>query len=272
MTILLMVLASMTAAFLGSLVGLGGGMILVPILLFLHENVSGFEWATSQAVVGIALVAMIFTALSSLLAYMRLKTVDMKTGAVLLTGTIPGSIFGTWLNSILNTDNFSLYFGVFLIIMFLFLLIDREKLSQLRKPKAGDLKREFYVQGREHTYYVSLFVGFFVSLLIGTLSALFGIGGGIIAVPAMIILFGMPVHIAIATSMFMVFFTSMFSMTAHALTGNIEWQYAIYFIIGAFLGGTLGSRVNQILKGKALEWILRILILIMAVQLIVSSF
>src|SRR5699024_658224 len=196
MTFVMMILASMLAAFFGSLVGLGGGMILVPILIILHNNVPGFEWATTQTIVGIALVAMIFTALSSLRAYMRIKTVDYKTGAILLTGTIPGSILGTWLNGTLDTTNFSLYFGIFLFV-------------------------------------------------IGTLSSLFGIGGGIIAVPAMIILFNMPVQIATATSMFMVFFTSVFSTTAHAISGNILWEYTIFFIVGAILGGTLGSKVNQ---------------------------
>ncbi len=271
MIFVMMILASMLAAFLGSLVGLGGGMILVPILIFLHTNVPGFEWATTQTIVGITLVAMIFTALSSLRAYMKIKTVDIKTGTILLTGTIPGSILGTWLNGTLDTTNFSMYFGIFLVLMFFLLLLDREKLAGKRKPKATDKVRVFEVKGQTYTYRVSILAGFFVSFMIGTLSALFGIGGGIIAVPAMIILFGMPVHIAIATSMFMVFFASLFSATAHAVSGNIVWEYAIFFIIGAVLGGTLGSKVNQFLKGKTLEWILRILILVMAVQLIFGN-
>lgn len=271
MVFIIMILASLLAAFFGSLVGLGGGMILVPILILLHNNVAGFEWATNQAIVAITLVAMIFTALSSLRAYLKIKTVDIKTGTILLTGTIPGSILGTWLNGVLDTSNFSLYFGIFLVLMFFLLLLDREKLGQARKPKKTDKIREFYVRGETYTYHVSIVVGFFVSFLIGTLSALFGIGGGIIAVPAMIILFGMPVHIAIATSMYLVFFTSLFSAITHAFSGNIIWGYVIFFIIGATLGGTLGSRVNQLLKGKALEWILRIIILVMAGQLIFGN-
>jgi len=271
MTFVMMILASMLAAFFGSLVGLGGGMILVPILIILHNNVPGFEWATTQTIVGIALVAMIFTALSSLRAYMRIKTVDYKTGAILLTGTIPGSILGTWLNGTLDTTNFSLYFGIFLLLMFLLLFIDRDKLANKREPKANEKTRVFEVKGQTYTYHVSLLAGFFVSFVIGTLSSLFGIGGGIIAVPAMIILFNMPVQIATATSMFMVFFTSVFSTTAHAISGNILWEYTIFFIVGAILGGTLGSKVNQILKGRTLEWILKILIIIMAVQLIIGD-
>src|SRR5699024_723048 len=261
MIFIIMILASLLAAFLGSLVGLGGGMILVPILIFLHHNVTGFEWATTQSIVAITLVAMIFTALSSLRAYLKIKTVDIKTGIILLT----------WLNGVLDTSKFSLYFGIFLVLMFLLLLIDREKLGQIRKPKKTDRIREFEVKGETYTYHVSILVGFFVSFTIGTLSALFGIGGGIIAVPAMIILFGMPVHIAIATSMFMIFFASLFSATTHAISGNVVWGYALFFIIGAILGGTLGARVNQLLKGKALEWILRILILVMAAQLIFGN-
>src|SRR5690625_5676791 len=106
MMFVMMILASMLAVFFGSLVGLGCGMILVPILIILHNNVTGFEWVTTQTIVGIALVAMIFTALSSLRAYMIIKTVDYKTGAILLTGTIPGSIIGTLLNGTLDSTYF----------------------------------------------------------------------------------------------------------------------------------------------------------------------
>src|SRR5690625_5247267 len=124
MTYVMMILASMLAALFSSIVGLGCDMILVRILIILHNNVTGCEWATTQTIVDIALVTMIFTALSTLSAYMRIKTVDYKTEAILLTGTIPGSILGTWLNGTLDTTNFSLYFGIFLLLMFLLLFID----------------------------------------------------------------------------------------------------------------------------------------------------
>src|SRR5699024_2531451 len=126
MTFVMMILASMLAAFFGSLVGLGGGMILVPILIILHNNVPGFECATTHSIVGIAFVAMIFTSLSSVRAYMIIKTVDYKTGAILLTGTIPGRILGTWLNGTIVTTNFTLYFVICLLLMFLLLFIDRD--------------------------------------------------------------------------------------------------------------------------------------------------
>src|SRR5690625_7534608 len=101
--------------------------------------------------------------MSSLRAYMRIKTVDYKTGAILLTGTIPGSILGTWLNGTLETTNFSLYFGIFLLLMFLLLFIDRDKLANKREPKANEKTRVFEVKGQTYTYHVSLLAGFFVS-------------------------------------------------------------------------------------------------------------
>src|SRR5690625_6988771 len=151
--------------------------------------------------------------------------------------------------------------------MILIIIIEQDKVTKKRKPKANEKTRVFEVKGQTYTYHVSRLAGFFVSFVIGTLSSLFGFVGVFIAVPAMIILFNMPVQIATATSMFMVFFTSVFSTTAHAISGNILWEYTIFFIVGAILGGTLGSKVNQILKGRTLEWILKILIIIMAVQL-----
>src|SRR5699024_9094438 len=164
-----------------------------------------------------------------------------------------------------------LYFGIFLLLMFLLLCISRGKLANRREPRANEITRVFDVKGQTYTNHVSLLACLFGSLVFGPLSTLFVFGGGIIAVLTIIILFNMPVQIATATSMFMVFFTSVFSTTAHAISGNILWEYTIFFIVGAILGGTLGSKVNQILKGRTLEWILKILIIIMAVQLIIGD-
>src|SRR5699024_9458348 len=97
------------SAFVGSLVGLGGGIVFVPAMLFLYDNVASFDWATPQTIVGISLITMVFTGLSSTLAYYKLKRLDIRTGLLFLIGSLPGSVVGSWINTKLDVESFSLY-------------------------------------------------------------------------------------------------------------------------------------------------------------------
>src|SRR5690625_6317621 len=127
LVILIALFIAFLSAFVGSLVGLGGGIIFVPAMLFLYDNFSDFSWATPQTIVGISLITMVFTGLSSTLAYYKLNRVDTRTGLIFLIGSLPGSVFGAWINTQLDTDAFSLYFGILMLIIFGMMLIDRKK-------------------------------------------------------------------------------------------------------------------------------------------------
>lgn len=271
MVIILGLVIGFLAAVVGSLVGLGGGIVLVPAMLFLYDNVDAFSWATPQAIVGISLVTMVFTGLSSALAYIKLKRVDMKTGVIFLIGSLPGSVIGSWVNTRLNLDSFSLYFGILMIIIFIMLMVDREKLMKNKEIELSNRTRTFEIDGETYQYNVNYVPAFILSFLVGALSGLFGIGGGTISVPAMILFFGIPVQVAIGTSMFMIFFISLISSTTHIYLGHIVWKYVIFFIIGSYIGGTAGARMSKWFKGKTLEWILRIVILIAAIRLILEG-
>src|SRR5690625_1703317 len=137
------------AAFIGSLVGLGGGIVLVPTMLFLHEHVDALAWATPQAIVGISLVTMVFTGMSSSLAYLKMKRVAVKTGFIFLIGSIPGSILGSWLNTKFNVNQFSLYFGMLMVVIFILMLVDREKLARNKKTKVTKQTRTFELDGEK---------------------------------------------------------------------------------------------------------------------------
>lgn len=270
--ILLSLIIGFLSAFVGSLVGLGGGTIFVPAMLFLYESVDSFSWADPQAIVGISLVTMVFTGMSSTLAYIKLRRVDIHTGLIFLIGSLPGSVFGAWLNTILNADDFSLYFGILMIIIFLMMMIDREKLMKNKTIEITQRTRTFEIDGETYQYNVNYTPAFIMSFIVGALSGLFGIGGGTISVPAMILFFGIPVQIAIATSMLMIFVISVISSTTHIIMGHIIWKYVIFFIIGSYIGGTVGARASKLFKGKTLEWMLKIVILIAAIRLIYGSF
>lgn len=267
MVYIICILIGVITAFLGSLIGLGGGVILIPSLLFLHQFSSDFAWATPQTIVGVSLIVMVFTALSSTISYSKKGRVDYKTGFLLLSGSVPGGIVGSWLNQFIEAESFSLYFGILMIILSLLFLLKRKTPSK----KITKNTRVFQVDGQTYHYTVSFFAAFIVSLLVGTLSGLFGIGGGSVMVPLMILLFGFPAHIAIATSMFIIFFISIISAGTHIVLGHVSWEYVVFFIPGAWIGGTIGARLNQKLQGQALEWILRGLLIIIGIRLIIEG-
>lgn len=262
----IMFFIGLITAFVGSIAGLGGGVILVPVLLFLGERFSSFDWVTPQAIVGISLVVMIFTGMSSALSYMKHDRVDKKIGYLFLIGSIPGGILGAWLNQFMKTDGFSLFFGIFMIfVSALFFLPRREVGSPLFKT---GMKREKVIDGQTYVYQMPIVIGLVLSFIAGLLSGLLGIGGGSLLTPAMILLFSIPPHIATATSMFMIFFASISSSGTHVLLGHVEWAHTLFFIPGAYLGGTLGSKLNRKMDGQLVEWFLRVLLILIGVRLI----
>lgn len=271
LTITISLFIGLLSAFIGSLVGLGGGVVLVPLLLYLTKTTDLFSWATPQIIVGTSLITMVFTGLSSTLGYLRLKRIDLKTGVIFLIGSLPGGVFGSWINQFFDAKQFSLYFGILMIIIFGLLLLDRNKLVRNRDLSHVEGVRSFTFDDVTFHYKVDVIPAFILAFFVGTLSGLFGIGGGTISVPAMMLIFGVPVQIAIGTSMFMIFFISFISTLTHIFLGNIIFSYAFFFIIGAYFGGTLGARTSQYLKGNVLEWLLRIVILIAAIQLIIEG-
>src|SRR5699024_1832700 len=156
-------------------------------------------------------------------------------------------------------------------IVFVMMMVDREKLVKNKTLEVSNRTHTFSIDGHTYQYNVNYVPAFILSFIVGTLSGLFGIGGGTISVPAMILFFGMPVQIAIGTSMFMIFFISLISSTTHIFMGHVIWQYVIFFVIGSYVGGTVGAKTSKLFKGKTLEWILKIVILIASVRLIIEG-
>lgn len=261
-------IVSVAAAFAGSLLGLGGGILFVPIMLFLADHFVGFSWATPQAIVGLSLLSMVFTTLSSSISNYRRKLIDTKLTLYLITGSIPGGILGSYLNRFIHVDNFPLYFGSLLMLISLLFFI-KPSTSKMRS-RIG-VPREATIDGVHYTYFIRFLWPFLISFFVGSLSGLFGIGGGSMVVPTMILLFGVPAHIAIATSLGMIIFTSSVGSITHIMLGHINWQYVAYILAGAWIGGWLGARVNQIMKARTLIIMLQVFLILVGLYLILDS-
>ncbi len=256
------------AGAIGSLVGLGGGVIIVPALIYFGTYTSWIEGMTPQTAVGTSLVIMIFTGLSSTLAYLKHKTVDYKSGLIFFAGSGPGSILGAYVNKGLNMESFNLYFGVFMILIAIILII-RNKIKPIEKFKQASYQREFTdSSGKTFRYGFPPVMGALIAFIVGFTSGLFGIGGGSLMVPAMILIFLFPPHVAIATSMFMIFLSALVSSGAHIAFGNVKWLYALALIPGAWFGAKFGSYLNTKLESNVLVNVLRIILILIGIRLI----
>lgn len=266
--ILLLVVTGFCAGVIGALVGLGGGIIIVPALLFIHQSFGLLDDLTPQKAVGISTVIMIFTGLSSTLSYVKHKRVDYKTGLIFFIGSGPGGIIGSYVNKMLDVQAFNLFFGTFVIIISLILLIrDRLKPSKLIN-KASVIKTYKDLDGTEYTYGYKPSIAISICFFVGFCSGLFGIGGGSLIVPAMILLFLFPPHVAVATSMFIVFLSSITNSITHIALGNVVWAYALALIPGAWFGAKTGAYINTKLKSKTVVAILRVILLVIGIKLI----
>lgn len=263
----ILLLIGLTAGTVGSLMGLGGGIIVVPSLMLLSGYLSILNGITPQVVVGTSLLIMIFTGLSATLAYIKQKKVDYTSGLIFLIGSIPGALFGVFLNKHIDAGKFLIFFGIFVLFVSVILMV-RKYLKPLKVSRKGMRRTVINEVGQEVEYGLIPYIAIPISFIIGMFSGLFGIGGGTLMVPAMILIFGFPPHIAVATSMFILFFASIASSISHIALGNVNWLYAIALVPGAWFGGKLGAYINSKMKSDSLVNLLRIFLIIVGIRLI----
>ncbi|MET3576360.1 sulfite exporter TauE/SafE family protein [Bhargavaea ullalensis] len=258
--------AALLAGIIGALVGLGGGIILVPAALYFGITLGLVPGLTPQKIVGLSVVMMIFTGLSSTLSYMKTKTVDYRSGLIFFAGSVPGTILGAYVNKGLDLPSFNLYFGILMIILSTLLLV-RNYLKPVRWFVDRGLKREYIDKlGNTHQYGYPVLFALLLTFGVGFASGLFGIGGGSIIVPAMILLFLFPPHVAVGTSMFMVFLSALVNSVSHIALGNVPWLYTIPVIPAAFIGAKAGAALNKRLNSERLVTALRFILLLMGIR------
>lgn len=264
--LLLLVALGIGVGAFGTLIGAGGGFLLVPILLI-------FYGMDSNVAAGTSLFFVFLNALSGTLAYIRQKRVDFKVGLIFTVMTIPGSVIGAFITTYILVSNvFKILFSFLLILGSLYLII---------RPVKGDVAssdncRGYYRKvidsnGKMYEYRVPLIKGIVISLGVGFISSLLGIGGGIIHVPAMIFLLNFPVHIATATSQFILLFSSLTGSVTHFFLGNVEYVYSIPLGFGAMIGAQIGARASSIIKGTLIERLLGFALIVVAIRLLLQA-
>lgn len=261
---ILLVIAGLFSGVVGALVGLGGGVILVPAIVYL--GAAGFiDGITPQTVVGLSVIMMIFTGLSSTIAYMKKKTVDFKSGAIFFAGSAPGTVIGAFVNRGLDLPSFQLYFGFMMVFLALLLLV-RKYLKPVQWFVRHGRKTTFTDASGTYVYGYPIWFALLLTFGIGFSSGLFGIGGGSMLVPAMLLLFLFPPHVAVATSMFMVFLSALVNSVTHISLGNVPWIYTIPVVPAAYIGAKIGAYLNHRLNSDSLVVVLQIVLLLLGIR------
>ncbi|RZJ29924.1 MAG: sulfite exporter TauE/SafE family protein, partial [Flavobacterium sp.] len=258
---------------LGTLIGAGGGFLLVPLLLLFYPDLK------PESVTAISMAVVACNAISGTAAYIRAKRIDYKAGLVFAAATIPGSILGVWTTKIIPRHTFDLIFGIVLIALSVFLFVGKSKTPTSAKANTG---KKLTVQsltdkwGEIYNYAYDLRKGILLSLLVGYFSPLLGIGGGIIHVPAMVQWLSFPVHVATATSHFVLAIMATVSVAVHFFDGSYNDPQVVRMVLGLSLGvipgAQLGAYLSRRIQAKTIVKALAVSLALVGVRILVSYF
>jgi len=240
------VLLGFAAGVLGSMIGLGGGIILVPVLTFL-----GFPSTTAASN---SLFGALSNAIASTISYSRQKRIVYPLGIKLGLLSVPGTVLGALLSTDISPDIFKILFGFVLIISAVYIFV-RKKIETTEKTFSAQM--------------MIFAVG--ASFFAGLISAFFGIGGGIIFVPLMVVGMGMAMKKAAPTSQLILLFSSLSGVITHSILGHPDFIQAGLLAIGSFIGGLVGARLSSDVKERYLQVIVSVVILIAAGKLFIDS-
>ena len=256
----------------GTLIGAGGGFVLMPVLLLLYPRES------PEVLTSISLVVVFFNTLSGSEAYALMKRIDYKSGLLFAGAAIPGAVLGALNTSHVPRHWFNLVFGVILFAAAVFIILKPKTGHGARKtPSPHDLWSERHLRdahGIPYDYSFNPLLGIGISVFVGYLSSFLGIGGGIIHVPALAYFLHFPVHIATATSHFILALMAFSATVVHILSGTFSHgvHRSISLSIGVLLGAQLGAHLSDRVKGI---WMIRSLALalgLVALRILFASF
>lgn len=239
----------------GTLIGAGGGFILIPILLFAYPS-DGPEVITA-----ISLAVVFCNSLSGSFAYALKRRIDYRSALLFAAAGLPGAVLGVFASHAVPRAVYEPVFGVFLISASVYLLARKRGAGAASAAgRPSTTRRLTDAEGKSFEWAFDMRIGLGLSAAVGFVSSFLGIGGGIIHVPAMVHLMAFPVHLATATSHLILAIMSGAATLQHGLSGSLSagFDRLLWLAPGVVLGAPLGARWSQRVHGT---WILRLLAL-----------
>jgi hypothetical protein len=264
----LLALLGLVVGTFGTLVGAGGGFILTPVLLVLYPGQS------AATITSISLVVVFFNAASGSIAYARLRRIDYRSGLQFALAALPGSVAGATAVRFVPVRAFDAIMAV---------VLGGAAFSVVRlrphaeRPVPGGKTTPRHLVDREgigYTYRVPVRRGIVYSVGVGFLSSFLGIGGGIIHVPLMVGTLGFPMHIATATSHFVLVFMAGAGSITHLVAGTLSVGHglrrALALSVGVLPGAQVGARLSRRLSGPTIRRLLGIALVALAIRLLIA--
>ena len=269
----------------GILVGAGGGVILAPALMIFFGVEPTVAAGTSLALVSI-------NSVSGTVAYKRRGLVDIRSGWVFALSAVPGSIIAPMVLDSASTTLFKILFGFLLLLLALIILLRPQYREDESVSDSSESDQEFDTinrvpswldftltdrnivtrRGNTYKYRFNESLSAFFNLLLGFISSFFGTGGGFLRTPILVSVFGFPVHVAVATSIFSLSIYATVGALVHVYLGHVDWYPALVWSgLGLIIGGQIGARLVEVIKGVIILRILLVVVMIMGIQLILQG-
>jgi uncharacterized membrane protein YfcA len=257
------------AGFVGSITGLGGGVVLVPLLAL------GFGIDMRYAI-GASLVSVIATSSGAAVAYVREGYSNIRAGMFLEVATVLGGTLGAFLTTRVTTGKIAIVFGFVLLFSLIpFPAFGSTQTFERIDPLARRLRFDSSyptAEGPQEYHVRRVPLGFSLMALAGTLSGLLGIGSGAVKVLAMDRAMGFPFKVSTTTSNFMIGVTAAASAGIYLDRGYIDPGLAMPTMLGVLLGAMLGTRVLVGARTRVLRWVFSLVILALGLEMIYNGF
>ncbi|HEY4966216.1 MAG TPA: sulfite exporter TauE/SafE family protein [Puia sp.] len=269
----LLILTGFLIGIFGTLIGAGGGFVLVPILILSYPELS----AESITAISMAIVAA--NAISGSIAYARSGRIDFKAGVLFALFTIPGSILGVLTTQFIPRHLFNMLFGILLVALSVYLYFRHSetiKPVEVKNDQRRWKHRELIdAGGTKYSYTYNQTRGIIISIGVGYLSPVLGIGGGIIHVPALVQWLQFPVFIATATSHFILAIMATVSVIVHAIKGSYADPKILHMVIGLTIGvipgAQIGAWLSHKIKGHTIIRVLAICLGVVGVRILFTA-
>jgi hypothetical protein len=256
----------------GTIIGAGGGFVLVPALLLIYPD------DTQEQVTAISLAVVFASAISGSIAHARHRLIDYQTGLSFALFAVPASFAGAYCVRFLPRSAFDVTFGVVLLGVAAYIALGLSRGSQtLREPLRGGRaivrRRMDRGGGGVSQYAYDARVGLAQTGATGFVAALFGVGGGVMQVPLMATVLRIPLDISVATSQFMVVFMSGAGASLHALAGAFGGDELVRSALlgaGAIAGSQAGAYVSRGLSGRTVTRLLSAGLIAIGLRLVVT--
>lgn len=254
----------------GTIVGIGGGPLILPILVFFY----GWE---NELLVATSLFIVLLNASSGCLGYAMQKRIDYKGGIKFTLAAMPGAFISSYIHHLVNLTFFNIIFGIFLIFLAVYTIFSigrmdkntAEKQSLLKKAKEEGHRRVRFMDkfGIKYDFYANDKLGISMNFLLGFFCGFLGIGGGVFQVPILLFLLLYPTHIATATSHFVTLMTCAIALIPHIFLGNVMYGEAMWMGVGVIIGAQVGAQIAAKLNTKVTLYLFIIILIVFAIKL-----